>query len=90
MYHWKASFAEKYRRRDRGERMPAERRPATTQLQPTLLALLCFLALLYRLQAQRRATLSGAKIGTPLLACAYTSINVAINRQRGSRREENR
>ena len=89
MYHWKASFAEKYCRLDRGERMPAERRPATTQLQPTLPALLFILTLLYRDLAPRVATGKGGS-HLSLATDAYTSIEVAIDRQRGSRREENR
>jgi hypothetical protein len=50
-----------------------------------LLALPAFLALIYRLQAIRRATLSGAVLRVPLLAYAYASIDVAIGtgRQRG-------
>src|ERR1700747_1804163 len=52
-----------------------------------LLALTLLLALRHRLQTPRCTTLSGAETGAPLLACAYASIGVAIDRPRGSRRE---
>jgi hypothetical protein len=62
-----------------------QKRPAQTSRQKDQhsLALPCFLAFRHRLQAPRRAAVSGAKSGTPLLAYTYASIKVAINGQRG-------
>jgi hypothetical protein len=53
--------------------------------QSALLALPCFFAFIHRLQAKRRASISGGELGSPLLAIAYANINVATSRQRGAR-----
>ena len=56
---------------------------------PRLLALPLGLTFLDHQHARRRATLPAAITGILLLANVYTSIDIAINRQRG-RREDNR
>jgi hypothetical protein len=52
---------------------------------PDLVALLCFLAFLDRLQAPRRATGARGCHARPFVTRAYASIDVAIYGQRGGR-----
>jgi hypothetical protein len=58
---------------------------AVGKISARSLALPCFLAFIHRLQAKRRASISGGELGSALLAIAYANINVATSRHRGAR-----